>query len=413
MGRRVEFVSTGVLRVLTALGSLLLASAVVHVSGVSGLGTFALIQAIALVGSKVAEFGLGNALILEYSRSESSDRGEIFGSAIVITAALSLPIAIICSTLCWLLGASIAASLTVLGMLPVAAASLLVSGHLKAIGASVMAPVVEVGGASMVTAAVVVAADLLHWQMTSATTCVCFTVSWATLLCVVIISSKKSFWIGLGVDRISVERLRSTAPPFLGSGLAQMVVMYGPILALGAASDPASVGTYRLAERIALLISFALVIVNTVYPKRFAECHVASLRRLVDESSRYAGVPGIIAFVFIVAFSGSILNTVDSVHPGAQSVLIALSVGQLVNALAGPAAYLLGMRGEAKLVRNVAWTVSGATLALVFPLAETSGPVAVAICVSAGLVVQNLALVALVRNRLGFWMTCGVRTSGG
>ncbi|MEQ9465364.1 MAG: hypothetical protein RJQ10_17010, partial [Haliea sp.] len=155
-------------------------------------------------------------------------------------------------------------------------------------------------------------------------------------------------------------------------------------------------GMLRVVERLAMLISFPLTVVNAICARFFALSYndgdYYELKREYRKSALTSFSLGLPVFLVVVGFSGTILRgfEIDPIRGGA--LLLLLAMGHMVNILTGSIAVLLNMTGYEKLVRNVTLLNSLVSLPTLWVMA-TIGAYNVAFALTVFLVAQNALLV--------------------
>lgn len=135
------------------------------------------------------------------------------------------------------------------------------------------------------------------------------------------------------------------------------------VVLVGALVDTTQSGIYGVAARVAFVVAFPLTIANAVFAPRIAafwskQEHVR-LQEFVMHGMRAVGLLALFAAILLSFFSEQVLRIFGEEFSVASGVLEILLVGQLVNAFAGPAAYLLAYTGHE---RRVAWVMGGSVL---------------------------------------------------
>lgn len=163
---------------------------------------------------------------------------------------------------------------------------------------------------------------------------------------------------------------------------------------------------FLAAQRTALLISFALVVVNTLTAHRFAALYKTNqhtaLQTLVLKSTRLMVAIAIPSAIFIIFFSSPIMSLFGSSFAHSSHLLIILSAGQFINIATGPVGYLLMMSGHEKDLLYLLLMSSTISILLSIVLTINLQVSGTAIATATGLILQNLGAVWMVKKRLGF-----------
>jgi O-antigen/teichoic acid export membrane protein len=166
-----------------------------------------------------------------------------------------------------------------------------------------------------------------------------------------------------------------------------------------------ALGQFRLVERFALLASFPLTVVNSVYPGHIAEAYfegnLARLQRLAGSMSLLA-LMGALPVVLVGALQPEfLLGLAGEPIAGSALLLRILLIVQLFNAATGPAGLVLFMAGKEAWVRRVVLGVSILSVPLGAIAIWQMGTVGAALMVSAVVISNNLAFFVLNVRKLG------------
>lgn len=125
------------------------------------------------------------------------------------------------------------------------------------------------------------------------------------------------------------------------------------ILLLGIFWPTGGVGVYRIASRIAEIILIFLRSIRGIFApiiaSLWAQGKTQELRQLFAVTTRWICTFSLPLFLLIVLFPDTILGVFGSDYQEGTAVLIILSVGQIINAMAGVVGFMLIMSGFAGL----------------------------------------------------------------
>lgn len=186
------------------------------------------------------------------------------------------------------------------------------------------------------------------------------------------------------------------------------------LLLVGVLATSADVATYAVPFRLALFVGFPLIVVNQVVPPLIASWHaggaVERLERTLRATAGLAFVGALlIAAVYVVGGKVIIGELFGAKYEDGYTVLLILSVGQVLQTYAGSCGFALMMTGQQ---RAYAWllgisTVVTAALDVVgFHLWGIEG---VALATAVALTTQNFVQAWLLRRRTGFHSIADVR----
>lgn len=187
----------------------------------------------------------------------------------------------------------------------------------------------------------------------------------------------------------------------------QMTIWGGQLIA-GFYVDAEQLAFLAVSQRIAILISFVLIVVNLVMAPRFAALwHQKKTNQLARQANLSTWLVASIAIpvvILVFILSEKILLIFGSDYSQADFLLKILVAGQLVNALTGPVVQLLSMTGHEKDIRNTMVFFGLLNLTSVLILTYYYGVLGAAISTAITVSLQNIILVYFVKQRLGFWM---------
>ena len=160
-------------------------------------------------------------------------------------------------------------------------------------------------------------------------------------------------------DTSLIREVVSFSLPFLPLMFVRQVGNRLEVYLLGFLGSPEDVGIFGAAASTALLTTFGLQAVVSIYSAISAELHaknnLAQLEYVLQLASRWSTAVSIPAIIVIVMFNNDILNFFGEEFSTGSTVLIVLAVGQLINAATGPVGITLNMAGYSRLglVNNV------------------------------------------------------------
>ena len=151
------------------------------------------------------------------------------------------------------------------------------------------------------------------------------------------------------------EILDSSIPLFwVGSML--FVNSWADRIFLGVYSNPESVGIYSIAMRIAMLVSFVLVAVNSASSAKFSEFYQSkNIKELSNYCSRSTNLIVIISLpvlILLIIFSNYILAIFGAEFVVGSTVVMILCFGQFINVATGSVGQILAMTNREKLLRR-------------------------------------------------------------
>lgn len=287
---------------------------------------------------------------------------------------------------------------------PFSVASLMTAGYMKARGMPASAVLQESGLTALIAAVMV----LSPFQPLSLT--ISEKIGASYLFASVLVAAIGLIWVRAvaapadsHVSNFSLWSYIRESNPFLVTALANFLNANLFVVIIAIQLGQVEAGILRSAERLAMLVSFALVAINAVYPRYFAQLFYQgdhdALHRKYLESARYSALLSFPFFAVIFCFPETILATLDGgVVMGALALQI-LALGHFVNAATGSVGPLLNMSGNQHRVRNVTIVMLIAGVPLLW-VVSAGGINNAAIVVSGLLVAQNVVLLQYARRRL-------------
>ncbi len=193
--------------------------------------------------------------------------------------------------------------------------------------------------------------------------------------------------------------------PVIGVDALNFLLAWMPFAVLAVVATSLESGLFNVASRLALQVGTVLVVLGSLYSPRFSALHAAgdapALEALARRASWLMIAFGSVPLAALLLVPGLALWVFGPDFAGATDVLQLLALGQLCNALTGPAGFLLVAAGEARRLR----AILAMTTVLIFPAcwwaAEMHGAAGAALAASLGIALQNLLASAQVWRRLG------------
>lgn len=206
-----------------------------------------------------------------------------------------------------------------------------------------------------------------------------------------------------------IEQMRRATPGLWGVAIANSIGQHAATIAIGVVLGPVAAGGFFAASRLSQLMAMLLVAVNQVFgPLLSRSWHAGRLtevRSLYLTAAAISFLGALFVFLIFVFLGKDILGFFGDDYSQAYSLLLVLSVGQLVNTACGPNRAFLMMVGREKILLALVASTSFA-LPLALPVAaHFHGAIAVAIVVAATTSILNIGALAVL-FRIG-----GLRTS--
>lgn len=212
-----------------------------------------------------------------------------------------------------------------------------------------------------------------------------------------------------GADYSDIRRWIKSYVPFMAIGAVGVLTTNLAILMLGYYGKEEAVAHLRVAERGAQLVTFPLIILNTVIGPRIVEhwkmSDIAGLRKLAQGSTRLLLLAvGPIALILLF-FGKPILGFTfgEEYEESAYMPLVILVLAQLLFTALGSAGPILAMTGNENIIVTAQIAGLVVLLAVGALLIPSYNAVGGALGAAAGLLTMKFLLVAYVWRRLSFW----------
>jgi O-antigen/teichoic acid export membrane protein len=154
----------------------------------------------------------------------------------------------------------------------------------------------------------------------------------------------------------SLKNHASSATSMFLTGALFMIMSWSDTLTVSYFMSAEDVANYRVAFKIATLITFTQFAINARIAPQISSLWInkkaKELQSIIHKASLINTIVGIPLFLGIMFFGQFLLSIFGEGFEGSLSVLRILCFGQIINALCGPVMYLLNMTGNEKKARN-------------------------------------------------------------
>jgi len=425
---------------VSAFGALGLVVIVGQLYGPKGVGVYALAQSILLGSGILARRGMDNALLRFIGRDFQSPLVRCYLNLAGFRSLwVSIPLSLVVflsrddielffampGLSSMLLGISLA--------IPFYTWSFLLSGFFKGIRKPATAGFQENGAIALVAGTLL----LLLNALSEAGPPDLYQLGWVYLFAAIVIAAQGHVialsWLGhnASVERsskIGLENLaefRGASLSFFIMGMAGFMQTALSIMIAGKFLGSAELGLFKSSQQIAVSVAFVLLVINAIFPPRFAALYHQGKTAELGATARRAALLGLgLSAPFLVACLLApewILRFLGEGFDPAANLLRILALAQLVNVATGSVGFLLNMTGHDRIMRNIALFSNGAGLLGFFVLSSWLGALGAALALAFVLVAQNLGAMVAVWLKLGIWTMpgpnvlslMGVRPHGG
>lgn len=203
------------------------------------------------------------------------------------------------------------------------------------------------------------------------------------------------------------DQLLSSSMPLFWVASLDIVVRWSPSLMLGIWSSSADVGIFGVAQRLAALINFVLIAVNSIAAPKFAALYrqgdIQTLGRIAKNSATLMALMASPILGLALFAPRWLMGIFGPQFADGAVIFSVLAVGQFVNVATGSVQFILMMCGYERLLRNVAVVCAIITVGLNVLLIPLWGVIGAAVAMTIVKIFQNLLLTNLVKQRLGIW----------
>lgn len=207
------------------------------------------------------------------------------------------------------------------------------------------------------------------------------------------------------ISSFSPIALRASSQPlWVMSIINRAVLPLAPLVLLGIWGTASDVGIFGAATRVALLIAFFLLAVNTVIAPKFAELHTngdfENLKRLTGQFTLIVTLASTPVFLILLIWNEEVMGLFGADFRAGGTALAILVLGQAANTITGTAGHLLMMTGHERDVRDAAIAGSISLLVTGLILVPPLGLLGAAFSTSFAHIVMNFMTAWLAWKRL-------------
>ena len=196
------------------------------------------------------------------------------------------------------------------------------------------------------------------------------------------------------IQSVDFKSVIKVGIPLLVSGSLFLVISWTDTLMIGYYKTSADVGIYRIAFRVATLITFIQFAVNSIaaptIASLYAKENLEGLRKYIKQIGVINALFSVPIAIVIILFAEPLLSLFGAEYASGKVLLPILAIGQLVNALAGPVLYILNMTGKEKLSQRIMIWMTLLNFILNVVLIPIYGIVGAAIATTISMVTWNV-----------------------
>jgi O-antigen/teichoic acid export membrane protein len=196
-----------------------------------------------------------------------------------------------------------------------------------------------------------------------------------------------------------------TALPILMAEGFYLLLTHADLLMLQQFRSPEDVAIYYAAVKTLALVAFIYFSIAATTAHRVAAYHAAGdregLAEFMRKAIRLTFWPSLFATVLLLAFGKPILALFGAQFADGYHLMFILAIGLIARAAIGPMERFLNVIGEQRACALVYAGAFAINIILCIALIPPLGAAGAAIAISAALVVETIALVVLLKQRMG------------
>jgi O-antigen/teichoic acid export membrane protein len=208
------------------------------------------------------------------------------------------------------------------------------------------------------------------------------------------------------IEPLEIRPLLIVAFPMLMSTSMFMIMNWTDTIMIGYYRDEAQVGVYRLAFKVANLITFTQFAISSIaapmFSSFFAKNDLEGMKRITRDIGYMNLAISTPVFIMMLIFPSFVLDFFGKEFSAGVAPLIVLAIGQIINAICGPVMYILTMTGKEKKARNIIIVASVINLGLNLYLIPIYGLMGAASATAISTVVWNILAVIQIKKEYGF-----------
>lgn len=206
---------------------------------------------------------------------------------------------------------------------------------------------------------------------------------------------------------IGYKEIINVSTPMLLSGSFALFMGWSDILMLSYFKTTTDVGIYSASLKIASIAGITLIAINSIATPKFVEHYTKrdfnGLSKVVRNSTKMIFFTTTPVLIVLVLFPKTILGLLGSSFTIASITLIILCFSRFINAISGSVGYIMQMTDQQKTYQNIIFIAFLINLVLNYFLIPVYSYTGAAIASSVAMIFWNLALVIIIKRKLGFW----------
>jgi O-antigen/teichoic acid export membrane protein len=189
--------------------------------------------------------------------------------------------------------------------------------------------------------------------------------------------------------------------------ISMELILAADIIVLSVFETAGAIGLYEAAYQTSVLLLFAIVSANAIFPAVASELyhhgHRDELDQLYESTTKWITYFSMFGTTFVFIYASDILRLFGAQFIQAQNALLVLACGQFVSALVGPAGYLLLMADHERLYAINAVLLSICNVGLNLVLIARFGVLGAAAATAVSIAVLNVVRLLEVYFLMDLW----------
>ncbi|WP_370477429.1 flippase [Tamlana flava] len=195
--------------------------------------------------------------------------------------------------------------------------------------------------------------------------------------------------------------------PMMMSSSFALLIGWVDIFMLSYYKTTTDIGIYNTTLKLAALSTITLMAVNAIATPKFGEFYIskniAGLKETVKNSTKMIFLTSTPILLALIVFARPILGFFGEEFKVGYLSLIYLCISRFINAISGSVGYLMQMTDQQNQFQNVLIVAFVINLILNYLLIPKYSYEGAAIASGLSMIFWNLALVIIIKRKLGFW----------
>jgi len=211
-----------------------------------------------------------------------------------------------------------------------------------------------------------------------------------------------------GNGQIATRDVLTIAWPLWLSNMLLFILTQADLWILGIFRPSEEVAIYGAAARLVAVVAMPLIVANAVLPPIIAEMYAQGRKRELQQALRatatMAGIPTVGVLIVFMVFGSPILGLVfGEFYRNGATVLVLLSLSQLVNVAAGSCGLTLIYTGHQMVLLRVSVACGFVTILGSIWAAPRYGMEGVAVATLLGMTLQNVLMLVTAQSKTAIW----------